>query len=156
VTSCLCLQRHLSLKQNGTCLSGQQTNKCLSCTTIYGCLLAAPQHSANYLTHFACYILQHQRLTRPCCGEPWPQSLLTLVTRSFALLLERPDALCGPPNITALRSTETSEAIRPPTRRHIRRPSNLRFVCYGNREFITGFTKSPCWTMRASSIQPTS
>ena len=55
VTSRSCLQRHLPLKQNGTCLSSQQNNKCLSCTTIYGCLLAGPQHSANSPSHFASY-----------------------------------------------------------------------------------------------------
>jgi len=64
VTSRLCLQRHLPLKQNGACLSRKRNNKRLRCITIYGCLLPAAKHSANYLTHFASYILQHQRFTR--------------------------------------------------------------------------------------------
>lgn len=64
----------------------------LSCTKIYGCLLAASLYSAYSLSHFASSILHYQWLTRPCLGETSTQSLLKL-RKSFAFILNCPHVL---------------------------------------------------------------
>jgi hypothetical protein len=78
--------------------------------------------TARIPSHFASYILQHsgwQDIAAVIRGG-WHDvaavirrhSLHCLSELSFALILKRPDALCWPPNIKALRSPETSEAHR--------------------------------------------